>query len=288
MTTTTSGAQSAEGREGADAGGVAWIVPQWPGPARVRALSTLRTGGVSTGAYRSLNLAGHVGDSPAAVAENRRRLRLAAGLPAEPAWLNQVHGKGVADLDRDRDAVFALAPDAAVAGNDAAVTREANRICAILTADCLPILFAAMDGSAVAAAHAGWRGLAGGVLAATLRALGLPPAEVLAWIGPGIGARHYEVGEEVRAEFTAIDGRTKAAFVRNEHGRYQADLTWLARRQLADLGVGDVQAADQCTYAEEGRFFSHRRDAGKAAGAGVGSGTGRQATLIWLTPGLAP
>jgi YfiH family protein len=275
-------------------------VPQWPVPARVRALSTLRTGGVSTGAYRSLNLAGHVGDSPAAVAENRLRLRLAAGLPAEPAWLHQVHGKDVADLDRDRDRVLAPAPDAAVAGHDAAVTREVNRVCAILTADCLPILFAARDGSAVAAAHAGWRGLAGGVLAATLQALALPPGEVLAWIGPGIGAHHYEVGDEVRAAFVAIDGGAKAAFARNERGRFQADLALLARRQLADLGVGLVLAAPDCTYAEAGRFFSHRRDAGKAAGAGGGggvgggagtgsgtaSGTGRQATLIWLTPGL--
>ncbi len=290
MTATAPGAESTEG---VDAGGVAWIVPQWPVPARVRALSTLRTGGVSTGAYRSLNLAGHVGDSPAAVAENRLRLRLAAGLPAEPAWLHQVHGHDVADLDHDPDRVHdGPAPDAAVAGHDAAVTRKPGRVCAILTADCLPILFAAVDGSAVAAAHAGWRGLVGGVLAATLQALARPPGEVLAWIGPGIGARHYEVGNEVRAAFVAIDGRAKAAFARNERGRYQADLSLLARSQLADLGVGLVQAADDCTYAEDGRFFSHRRDAGKAAGAGVGaaagSGTGRQATLIWLTPGLTP
>jgi YfiH family protein len=280
-------------------GAIAWIVPQWPAPARVRALSTLRTGGASTGAYASLNLADHVGDSPSAVAENRRRLRLAAGLPAEPAWLRQVHGNTVADLDRDSAQAFDAAGPGLGPGCDAAVTRAANRVCAILAADCLPILFAAADGSAVAAAHAGWRGLAGGVLLATLRALALPPAEVLAWIGPGIGPRHYEVGEEVRDALVAGDARAQAAFVRNERGRFQADLALLAERQLAALGVGFVRTAEACTYADAERFFSHRRDgdhgrgAGMGvatragAGAGTGAGTGRQATLIWLEPSLA-
>jgi YfiH family protein len=250
-----------------DAAGIAWIVPQWAAPVGVRALSTARTGGVSTGRHASLNLAGHVGDAPLAVAENRRRLRRAACLPAEPAWLSQVHGSDVADLDRDD-------PDSLGAGRDAALTREPHRVCAILTADCLPVLFASRDGSAVAAAHAGWRGLAGGVLAATLRALALPPAHLLAWIGPGISARHYEVGEDVREALVAVDSDAKSAFERNDRGRFQADLAQIARRQLTDLGVPQVHAAAACTYADPGCFFSHRRD----------PGTGRQATLIWLEP----
>jgi YfiH family protein len=283
MTATAAEAAGTAVAAAAGAGAIAWIVPQWPAPARVRALSTLRTGGASTGHYAALNLADHVGDSPSAVAENRRRLRLAAGLAAEPSWLRQVHGNAVADLDRDG----VPAADAAGAGRDAAVTRAANRVCAILTADCLPVLFAAADGSAVAAAHAGWRGLAAGVLANTLRALALPPAEVLAWIGPGIGAPHFEVGEEVRDAFVAGDAGAQAAFVRNERGRFQADLVLLARRQLAALGVGFVQAAEACTYAEAGRFFSHRRDGARGRAPGAGAGTGRQATLIWLEPSLA-
>jgi YfiH family protein len=246
-----------------------WLVPQWPAPSRVRALSTFRTGGVSTGAYASLNLAAHVGDSPLAVAENRRRLRQAAELPREPDWLAQVHGCAVADLDRDDPRVWQ-------SGRDAAVTREPGKVCAILTADCLPVLFAAADGSAVAAAHAGWRGLALGMLAATVRALALPPAQVLAWIGPGIGAPHYEVGDEVRGTLVAADPGAECAFERNARGRFQADLARIARRQLADLGLGAVHAAAECTHADAARYFSHRRD-----GAGAGA-CGRQATLIWL------
>jgi YfiH family protein len=261
---------------GAEPDRVAWLVPRWAAPARVRALSTFRTGGASRGAYGTLNLADHVGDAPEDVAENRRRLRLAADLPAEPVWLRQVHGNAVRDLDRD-------GPNLEGAGYDAAVTREASRVCAILTADCLPVLFASVDGSAVAAAHAGWRGLAAGVLGATLRALALPPTQVLAWIGPAIGAPHYEVGEEVRAALVATDPGAAAAFTRNDRGRFQADLVGLARRQLAELGLREIQAAEPalaCTYAQAGRFFSHRRDAG------ADSGTGRQGTLIWLQPGL--
>jgi YfiH family protein len=163
-------------------------------------------------------------------------------------------------------------------GCDAAVTRSAHRVCAILTADCLPVLFAAADGSVVAAAHAGWRGLAAGVLPATLRALALPSADVMAWIGPGIGARHFEVGAEVRDAFVARDETANSAFVRNERGRFQGDLRLLARRQLAGLGVAEVHTAEACTHADEARFFSHRRDGG------TGAGTGRQATLIWLEP----
>jgi len=239
-----------------------WITPDWPAPARVRALSCLRSGGVSAGVYASLNLGDHVGDAPEAVAENRRRLAAAACLPAEPVWLRQVHRTEVADLDA------AVAPLDA----DAAITRRAGRICAILTADCLPVLFAADRGEAVGAAHAGWRGLAAGVLENTVRALSVQPSNLMAWIGPGIGPRHYEVGAEVRAGFVAGDAAAAAAFRERPNGRYLADLPMLAYLRLERLGIRRVYRSAECTYADENRYFSHRR-AGPC---------GRQATLIWL------
>jgi YfiH family protein len=161
---------------------IEWLTPGWPVPANVRALSTLRGGGISAGRYASLNLGDHVQDAPEAVAENRRRLRAAAGLPAEPAWLIQVHGARIAHLD-------SLPPGEppVLAAADGAVTRAPGRICAILSADCLPVLFASEAGDAVAAAHAGWRGLAGGVIEATVSALGVAPSSLLAWLGPAIG-----------------------------------------------------------------------------------------------------
>ncbi len=177
-----------------------WVEADWPAPRGVRALSTLRgdpNAGVSAVPYASFNLGGHVGDDPIAVAENRRRLRLGAGLPAEPAWLSQVHGVAVADLDR----AGTLAPA------DAAVARGPNRVAAILTADCLPIVLAADSGDIVAAAHAGWRGLAAGVIEATVRAMGVPPAALMAWLGPAIGPKHFEVGPEVREAFLSGDSQ---------------------------------------------------------------------------------
>jgi YfiH family protein len=239
----------------------------------VRALSTLRSGGVSGPPYASLNLGGHVGDDATAVAENRRALRAAAALPAEPAWLEQVHGTHVLDLDSE-----AVARAASPSGPaDAAVTRHPGRVCAILTADCLPVLFASAGGDRVGAAHAGWRGLAAGVIEATVSALGGPPGELLAWVGPAIGPRHFEVGAEVREEFlrragagdTAADN---AAFVANARGRYTADLYALARRRLLRLGVERIYGGGECTYTDDARYYSHRRD----------GRTGRQATLIWL------
>jgi len=262
-----------------------WLTPNWPAPAGVRALSTWRTGGVSEGPYASLNLGDHVGDAPQAVAENRRRLRFAAGLPAEPIWLRQVHGIGVADLDHaPRNARNARnageVGEAGCAGEagqrpgqDAAFTRRADRICAILTADCLPILLAARDGSAVAAVHAGWRGLAGGVIGATVAALGLPPGELIAWLGPCIGPERYEVGAEVRAALLARQPDASLAFTANTSGRFRTDLVRIAKIQLAGLAVAAVHSADQCTHSDRARYFSHRRDAQ----------TGRQATLIWRT-----
>jgi YfiH family protein len=242
---------------------MAWIRPDWPAPPEVRALSTQRGGGVSTAPFESLNLGAHVGDAAEAVAENRRRLCIAARLPAEPVWLSQQHGTHVLDLDGAYDA-----PAAA----DASFTHRPGRICAILTADCLPVLVASASGAGVAAAHAGWRGLAAGVIEATVRALALPPESLLAWLGPAIGPAHFEIGDEVREELLRADPQAEAAFERNARDRYMADLAALARSRLERLGVARIYGGDACTYAAREDYFSYRRD----------GQTGRQATLIWL------
>jgi polyphenol oxidase len=238
-----------------------WLEPDWPAPPGVRVISTLREGGVSEGRYASLNLGDHVGDNAERVAENRQRLSRAALLPAKPHWLQQVHGVAVADLDQ---------PDLALPA-DAAITRQRGRVCAILTADCLPIMLAAVSGDVVAAAHAGWRGLAGGVLESTMKALGLPGEQVQAWLGPAIGVAHFEVGAEVREVFLVGNEAAEAAFQPNARGRFMADLALLARLRLERLGVRRIYGGTECTYADPQRFFSHRRD----------GATGRQATLIW-------
>jgi polyphenol oxidase len=240
------------------------IVPDWRAPAGIRAAFTLRTHGASGAPFDTFNVGARVGDDPGAVAENRAQLRAKLGLPAEPAWLEQVHGHRVVDLDR-QTSLDALGPA------DASVSRTAGRICAIQVADCMAVLFAAGDGSAVGAAHAGWRGLAGGVLEATVGAMNTPPAELLAWLGPAIGPAHFEVGEEVRAAFLAADADAGAAFVANQRGRWQCDLYALARRRLAALGVTAVHGGGWCTYSDAARFFSYRRD-GRC---------GRMAALIW-------
>ncbi len=241
------------------------IKPSWSVSTRVHAAFTLRTGGVSAPPFGSLNLGAHVGDAPEAVAENRRRVRDQLRLPAEPSWLQQVHGNAVADLDQ----VAAASPA------DAALTRRLDRVCAIQVADCIPVLFAASDGSAVAAAHAGWRGLAGGILDATVRMLSevarVEPGRLCAWMGPGIGQDHFEVGEDVRLAFPT-DAATDAAFVRNPRGRWQCNLYALARSRLLRLGVNEVAGGDDCTFSDAGRFFSFRRD-GRC---------GRMAALVWL------
>jgi YfiH family protein len=240
------------------------ILPDWPVPAGVRAAFTLRTHGVSRPPFDTFNVAAHVGDEPRAVAENRAALRASLELPAEPAWLEQVHGPRVVDLDRQTSLD-------SLGRADASVSRTGGRICAIQVADCMPVLFAAADGSAVGAAHAGWRGLAGGVLEATVRAMNTPPGELLAWLGPAIGQAHFEVGEEVRAAFLAADAGAAQAFSSNERGRWQCDLHALAKRRLAAMGVARIHGGGWCTYADPTRFFSYRRE-GRC---------GRMAALIW-------
>ncbi len=241
-----------------------WLTPEWPAPPGVRALSTHRTGGVSAAPFESLNLGAHVGDMPEAVAENRRRLIAAGGVPSEPVWLAQEHGVRVRNLDSPADSAGAA---------DGAFTRCPGRVCAILTADCLPVLLAADTGGAVAAAHAGWRGLAAGVIEAAVHALEHPPKALIAWLGPAIGPDHFEIGPEVCAELLRGDAGAQAAFRPSSRpGRVMADLAALARRRLRRLGVERIYGGAECTYRDRDRYFSHRRDAR----------TGRQATLLWL------
>ena len=235
------------------------ITPDWPAPAGVHALTTLRSGGVSQGPYADWNLAAHVDDDPEAVRENRRRLRTRFGLPTEPAWLDQVHGGTVVNAARITTPVQA---DGSYAG-------AAGVVCAVLSADCLPVLFCSQDGQRVAAVHAGWRGLAGGVLEAALDALG--PGDYLAWLGPAIGPAAFEVGPEVRNAFLSHQPAAAAAFQETRPGHWLADLYGLARLRLAARGVDAVYGGEHCTFREAGRFYSYRRD-------GV---TGRMASLIW-------
>ncbi len=239
-------------------------IPDWPPPANVRAASTTRTGGASVGSYASLNLGSHVGDAPAAVIENRARVQRTLGLERSPTWLNQVHGTGVAEAGS-----YAVPLTA-----DACTARSAGNVCVVLTADCLPVLFCDEVGEAVAAAHAGWRGLVGGVLEETIGALQLPPHRLLAWLGPAIEQDAFEVGEEVRAQFVARDGAFAASFISNSTGRWQADLYGLARHELMRLGVARVYGGGFRCFEDQDRFFSYRRD----------GQTGRMASLIWLAP----
>lgn len=237
---------------------------EWRTPPGVRAAFTTRQGGVSVAPWDSFNVATHVGDDPSQVAMNRARLRELLGLRNEPAWLEQVHGVNVADAD----VPFADGPPVVA---DAAVATHADAACVVMVADCLPVLFATRDGTRVAAAHAGWRGLAAGVLEKTVGALGVPGSEIGAWLGPAISREHFEVGNDVREAFVSADEGASTAFERNSRGKWQADLVALAKRRLAALGVVDVSGGEWCTFADRERFFSHRRD---------GQG-GRMAALIW-------
>ncbi|MGT2505095.1 peptidoglycan editing factor PgeF [Cupriavidus basilensis] len=255
-----------------------WLVPDWPAPARVRALSTTRQGGLSQAPYGladgspgGLNLGTHVGDDPSAVAGNRARL--AARLPAAPGWLEQVHGCAIATEDQ-------FAADGVVPQADASIATTPARVCAVMTADCLPVLLCDRAGTVVGAAHAGWRGLCGGVIESTVARMGEragAQAEWLAWLGPAIGPQAFEVGAEVRQAFLAQAlpeeaGPVDRAFRVGAHGKYFADIYALARIRLARAGCTAVYGGDACTVSDAQRFYSYRRD-------GV---TGRMASLVWL------
>jgi YfiH family protein len=247
---------------GAEPTAPAYLFPDWPAPSRVRAVSTLRVGGVSAPPFDSFNLAAHVDDDPEAVAANRRRLRRDLDLPGEPVWLDQVHGCAVHVADGGARGGRA----------DAVVSGEPGRVCVVMTADCLPVLLCDRSGNRVAAVHAGWRGLAEGVIGAGVRALASNPRDLLAWLGPAIGPEAFEVGGEVRAAFVALDPFNGDGFRPSPAGRWLADIKFLAQRQLRALGVHAVYDGAGCTFTERERFFSYRRD----------RRTGRMASLIWL------
>ncbi|WLH00421.1 peptidoglycan editing factor PgeF [Pseudomonas beijingensis] len=236
-----------------------WLTPDWPAPARVKACVTTREGGVSLAPFDSLNLGDHVGDDPTAVAENRRRVTDPFAIT--PAWLQQVHGIAVVEAD-----------PAQVATADASWTATPGIACTAMTADCLPVLFCNRAGTRVAAAHAGWRGLANGVLEATLDSLAVPAEEILAWLGPAIGPQAFEVGPEVREAFIAQLPEAVKAFAASPNpGKFLADIYQLARLRLAARGVTAVYGGGLCTVTDP-RFFSYRRN----------PRTGRFASLIWI------
>jgi YfiH family protein len=245
----------------------ALLVPDWPAPSNVRACVTTRLlAGSSFAPFDRFNLGTRCGDEPRAVVANREALMLQAGLPAPPRWLRQVHGVAVHDA---RATPTEAEPEA-----DAAVTTKSGVVLAVLTADCLPVLFCADDGSAVAVAHAGWRGLAAGVLEATIASLRMAPSRLIAWIGPAIGAASYEVGDEVRAAFVDAEAGAADAFVATRPGHWRCDLPMLARRRLAVAGVARVQGGAFDTF-RDARFYSYRRS----------RETGRFATLAWIERG---
>jgi hypothetical protein len=242
-----------------------FITPNWPVPSHVKALQTTRAGGASMATYASLNLGAHVGDDPIAVAKNRQLL--SPYLPSEPVWVNQVHGVDVIDA----------ATSSCLQNADASFTTKSNVVCVTMTADCLPVLLCDKKGSVVAAAHAGWRGLCDGVIETAVEKMQVPASEVLVWLGPAIGPNAFEVGDNVREQFIAKDNQAVIAF-KPRGDKWLCDLYLIAKQRLNKIGVTDIYGAsvneDFCTYSDESRFFSFRRD----------NVTGRMASMIWLEP----
>lgn len=242
-----------------------FLVPDWPAPTNVHALQTTRQGGFSRTPYDSLNFGSHVGDDPITVEKNRNLLN--ALVPSEPIWLEQVHGSHVILAE-----AAGCLPRA-----DACVAHKNNAVCVVMTADCLPVLLCDQAGSVVAAAHAGWRGLADGVLDKTIQAMGVDGSSLMAWLGPAIGPSVFEVGAEVRQAFIKHDPSAEAAFSplpsldASLDNKFLANLYLLARQRLAALGITRIYGGNDCTYTDAERFFSYRRD----------DRTGRMATLIW-------
>jgi YfiH family protein len=236
------------------------ITPDWPAPVNVKSLQTTRIGGVSIASYESLNLGDHVGDAPLAV--ERNRMLLNSLLPSEPVWLEQAHGTIVANAD-----MAGCLPQA-----DACIARHPSAVCVVMTADCLPVLLCDTHGSVVGVAHAGWKGLAAGVIEATVEKMAVAPHNLMAWLGPAISQHAFEVGEEVRTAFVAMQPQSASAFIPGKNGKWYADLYALARLRLNALGVTTICGGGYCTYRERERFFSYRRD----------RVTGRMGTFIWL------
>lgn len=241
-----------------------WITPDWPAPNNIKACVTTRENGVSKPPYHFFNLGFHVGDAIATVATHRQQLRQTLSLQHEPQWLQQVHGNVVVEANFTTDHI----PKA-----DACFTTRSNLPCAVLTADCLPVLFCSEDGQWVAAAHGGWRGLVGGILSETVKCFTGNPSQLMAWMGPAISVKHFKVGNDVRDAVLQMNASWVDVFQKtNQLNKWYADLYLLARHQLAELGIHQVFGGQYCTYSDVDRFYSYRRD-------GV---TGRQASLIWI------
>lgn len=244
-----------------------WLVPDWPAPANIHAATTLRTGGVSPAPYFSLNPAAHVGDAADSVVQNRRIIKEMLDLPAEPVWLDQIHSHRAVKAAKTADLQQA----------DASYTDQSGVVCAVMTADCLPLLVCSADGAHIAAIHAGWRGLLAGVIGNTITAMKSPlykmgaRGDLLVWLGPAIGPDCFEVGAEVKEAFLEKSAAYRHAFKGQSGGKWLADIYQLARIELAALGITDVYGGTYCTVTEHERFYSYRRDAQ----------TGRMATLIW-------
>ncbi|HLQ25786.1 MAG TPA: peptidoglycan editing factor PgeF [Acidiferrobacterales bacterium] len=238
-----------------------FIYADWPAPENVTALTTTRIGGLSRGGYAWFNLADHVGDDLEAVQKNRLLLRETLELPEEPVWLNQVHGVRVIDASTSSDRTA-----------DGSYSNQAGVVCAVLSADCLPVFLCDRRGAQVALVHAGWRGLAAGVIEQTVAAFRTPASELLVWLGPAIGPLAFEVGDEVRQRFVSHDPYSAVAFTANNRNRWYADIYALARRRLQNLGVDKIYGGNFCTVREHEKFFSYRRN----------PICGRMASLIWL------
>ena len=236
------------------------IIPDWPAPNNVQAVQTTRKGGISSAPYDSLNLGSHVGDAPLCVARNRMLLNTL--LPSEPVWLEQMHGTLVTNAD-----MASCLPQA-----DACIARHRAAVCVVLTADCLPVLLCDTQGSVVGAAHAGWKGLAAGVIEATVQAMNVVPQNLLAWLGPAISQDAFEVGAEVRTAFTAVHPQALPAFIPGPNGKWFADIYALARLRLNALGITRIYGGEHCTYRDTEHFYSYRRE----------GSTGRMGTFIWL------
>ncbi len=239
-----------------------WLAADWPAPPHIKAGTTTRQAGISARPYDCFNLAAHVGDAPRAVLHNRALLKELLALPDEPVWLRQTHGNRVAKLTGASQDIHA----------DGAYTDKPSIICAVLTADCIPLLLCNRSGTEIAAIHVGWRGFGAGILAAALARFHCAAGELLAWTGPHISKEHYEVGEEVRQACLAINNQTKAAFSCKGSGRWLADLALLLRIGLEEGGVKRIYSSGRCTYRDEESLFSYRRD----------KATGRMASLIWM------
>ena len=239
-----------------------WLIPDWPAPNNVHAVTTTRKGGVSCAPFDSMNLGDHVDDDPIAVQQNRKILEESLGLSKSPIWLKQIHSNFVSNLDDETPLIDA----------DASVTTIKGQSCVVMTADCLPVLFCNKAGTVVAASHAGWRGLHAGILEKTIESMHDLPENIMAWLGPAIGVTAFEVGSEVRQAFIDMQAQAEQAFTKKDNGKWLADIYLLAKQRLNAAGVTDVYGGGECTYSNNQRYYSYRKEAK----------TGRLASLIWM------